>query len=182
MTPVPLREDFVSVDVRGLASRSDDAGQVRRLLSIAAVYDGMSRADAARIGGMDRQSLRDWVHRFNAEGPAGLVGRKAPGAPAKLTAAQLAELAAVVETGPDPVADGPVADGPVADGIVRWRCMDLRAWIEVRFGVVYHERSVSRLLNELGFSHISARPRHAGQAPEVLEDFKKTSPARWRRR
>ena len=177
MTPVPLREDFVSVDVRSLASRSDDADQVRRLLSIAAVYDGMSRADAARIGGMDRQSLRDWVHRFNAEGPAGLVGRKAPGAPAKLTAAQLAELAAVVETGPDPV-----ADGPVADGIVRWRCMDLRAWIEVRFGVVYHERSVSRLLNELGFSHISARPRHARQDPEALEDFKKTSAARWRRR
>ncbi len=188
MTPVPLREDFVSADVRGLASRSANADQVRRLLSIAAVYDGMSRTDAARIGGMDRQSLRDWVHRFNAEGPAGLVDRKAPGAPARLTAAQLTELAAVVESGPPgpvadgPVADGPVADGPAPDGIVRWRCMDLRAWIEVRFGVVYHERSVSRLLNALGFSHVSARPRHAGQAPEVLEDFKKTSRARWRRR
>ncbi len=170
MTPIPLREDFDSVGVRCLAWRCDDAAQVRRLLSIAAVYDGMSRAGAARIGGMDRQSLRDWVHRFNAEGPAGLIDRKAAGAPAKLTAAQLTELSAMVEIGPD----------PVADGVVRWRCLDLKAWIEDQFGVVYHERSVSRLLNELGFSHISARPRHAGQDPEVLEDFKKTSAARWR--
>lgn len=172
MTPIALREDFDSAGVRCLAWRCDDAAQVRRLLSIAAVYDGMSRAGAARIGGMDRQSLRDWVHRFNAEGPAGLIDRKAAGAPAKLTAAQLTELSARVEIGPD----------PVADGVVRWRCLDLKAWIEDRFGVVYHERSVSRLLKELGFSHISARPRHARQDPEVLEDFKKTSAARWRRR
>lgn len=171
MTPVPLREDFDSTRVRGLASRCADAAQARRLLSIAAVYDGMSRTDAARLGGMDRQTLRDWVHRFNEEGPGGLANRKAPGAPARLTAAQLRALAAVVETGPD----------PVTDGIVRWRCMDLKAWIEAQFGVVYHERSVSRLLHELGFSHVSARPRHAGQDAEVLEDFKKTSHAHWRR-
>ncbi len=111
MTPVPLREDFGSAGVRVLASHCDDANQVRRMLSIAAVYDGMSRTEAARIGGMDRQTLRDWVHRFNGEGPSGLAERKAPGAPAKLTAAQLTELAAVVESGPD----------PVADGVVRWR-------------------------------------------------------------
>lgn len=171
MTPVALREDFGSARVRALASRSDDADQARRLLSVAAVYDGMSRTEAARMGGMDRQTLRDWVHRFNEEGPAGLVSHKATGAPAKLTAAQLTELAAFVEAGPD----------PTVDGIVRWRCMDLKAWIEAQFGVAYHERTVSRLLHGLGFSHISARPRHAGQAPEVLEDFKKTSPARWRR-
>ena len=157
MTPVPLRDDFDSAGVRCLASGFDDADHVRRLLSIAAVYDGISRADAARIGGLDRQSLRDWVHRFNGEGPAGLIDRKAPGAPAKLAAPHLTELAAVVETGPD----------PVANGVVRWRCMDYRAWIEVQFGVVYHERSVSRLLNELGFSPISARPRHAGQTHEL---------------
>lgn len=171
MTPVALREDFDSGRVRLMASRCDDADQVRRLLSIAVVYDGMSRTEAAGIGGMDRQTLRDWVHRFNAEGPAGLVNRRAPGASAKLTAAQMSELAAVVETGPD----------LVADSIVRWRCLDLKAWIEAHFGVVYHERSVSRLLNELGFSHVSARPRHAGQDTEVLEDFKKTSRVRWRR-
>ena len=172
MVVVPLREDFDAAQVRAHASRCDDGNQARRLLSIAAVYDGMSRRDAARLGGMDRQTLRDWVHRFNGEGPEGLLDRKAPGAPAKLTASQLEVLAGVVERGPD----------PVSDGIVRWRRMDLKAWIEGQFGVVYHERSVSRLLAQLGFSHISARPRHPGQDAAVMEDFKKTFPARWRRR
>ncbi len=168
---VPLREDFDAAQARSHASRCDDGNQARRLLSIAAIYDGMSRADAAQIGGMDRQTLRDWVHRFNEEGPAGLLDHKAPGASPKLTVSQLAELAAVVDTGPD----------PVSTGIVRWRRMDLKRWIEEQFGVVYHDRSVSRLLDQLGFSHISARPRHPGQDEAVLEDFKKTSPARWRR-
>ena len=168
---IALREDFDAAQVRWHASRCVDGHQARRLLSIAAIYDGMSRAAAARIGGMERQSLRDWAHRFNAEGPSGLRNRKAPGASAKLTAAQSADLAAVVESGPD----------PVLDGIVRWRRMDLKLWIEAQFGVVYHDRSVSRLLAQLGFSHISARPRHPGQDEAVLEDFKKTSRARWRR-
>jgi transposase len=131
----------------------------------------MSRADAARIGGMDRQTLRDWVHRFNRHGSDGLIDGKAQGASPKLTASQLEELAAVVETGPD----------PLSDGIVRWRRIDLKVWIEAHFGIVYHERSVSRLLEQMGFSHISARPRHPGQDEAVMEDFKKTSPARWRR-
>jgi len=168
---IPLREDFDATQARWHASRCDDANQARRLLSIAAIYDGMSRAAAAQIGGMDRQTLRDWVHRFNEAGPEGLLDLKAAGASAKLTGSQLAELAGVVETGPD----------PVSDGIVRWRRMDLKLWIEAQFGVVYHDRSVSRLLGQLGFSHISARPRHPGQDKAVLEDFKKTSPARWRR-
>ncbi len=168
---VALREDFDAARVRTHASRCADGNQARRLLSIAAVYDGMSRADAALIGGMDRQTLRDWVYRFNEEGPEGLLDRKANGASPKLTAYQLADLAAVVESGPD----------PASDGIVRWRRMDLKVWIEAQFGVVYHDRSVSRLLERLGFSHISARPRHPGQDEAVLEDFKKTSPARWRR-
>ncbi len=132
---------------------------------------GHSRSAAARLGGMDRQTLRDWVHRFNAEGPEGLVNRPLPGAPMKLTAAQLESLAAVVESGPD----------PEVDGVVRWRRVDLAAWIEGRFGAHYHERSVSRLLKRLGFSHISARPLHPAQDPAVLEDFKKTSRAPWRR-
>ncbi len=123
MTRVTLREDYDSATVRRLASRCDDADQARRLLSIAAVYDGMSRTDAARIGGMDRQTLRDWSHRFNEEGLSGLVNRKAPGAPVKLTVSQLAELAALVEDGPD----------PAGDGVVRWRCLDLKIWIEDRF-------------------------------------------------
>ncbi len=164
---IALRKDFSVEDLRGLARQSRDTRQCRRLLALAAVAEGRSRAEAAEIGGMDRQTLRDWVHRFNAEGPEGLLDRKTEGPPPKLTAEQKAELAAIVERGPD----------REETGLVRWRRVDLKAVIEDRFGVVYHERSVSRLLHELGFSHLSARPRHAAQKAEVLEGFKKTSHA-----
>ena len=165
---IALRADYDAASVRTAARAARDAGQARRLLAIAVVYDGLSRSAAAEVGGMDRQTLRDWVHRFNAEGPAGLINRLAPGARRRLTADQLAELSEIVESGPD----------PATDGVVRWRRVDLKAIIEERFGVVYHERSVSRLLHQLGFSHLSARPRHPAQKAEVLEDFKKTSRAR----
>lgn len=171
MPAITLREDYRAEDVRAVAARAKDGKQARRLLSIAAVYDGMSRAEAARIGSMDRQTLRDWVHRFNAEGPEGLFDRKAPGAASKLMRAQLAELARIVEAGPD----------PGRGGVVRWRCIDLKELIRERFGVDYHERSVAKLLAALGFSHISARPRHVGQEPEVLEEFKKNSRTVWPR-
>lgn len=167
MPGIPLRDDFDAGMVRKAAKVASDATQARRLLAIAAVYDGLNRARAARIGGMDRQTLRDWVHRFNEAGPDGLVNRTAPGAEAKLTRAQLAELAEIVETGPD----------PETDGVVRWRRVDLKEVIERRFGAVYHERSVSRLLHDLGFAHLSARPRHPEQDPAMLETFKKTSRA-----
>ncbi len=150
---VPLRDDFDADGVRALAARCDNVNQARRLLSIAAVYDGMNRCDAARVGGMDRQTLRDWVHRFNADGPDGLRDGKAKGAAPRLTPAQLAELAEVVERGPD----------PLTDGVERWRRIDLKAWIEARFGVVYHDRSVSRLLKQLGLSHIRGKPGHPGR-------------------
>lgn len=166
MSAIPLRTDYDASKARALARRSSNANQVRRLLAIAAVYEGMNRAGAAAVGGMDRQSLCNWVHRFNAEGPAGLIDRKPPGAVPKLTAAERAELAALVEAGPD----------PQVDGVVRWRRIDLKEVIRDRFGVDYHERSVSRLLHELGFSHMSARPRHPGQDPEMLETYKKISP------
>ena len=172
MSAIPLRTDYDAADARGLARKANDPKQVRRLLAIAAVYDGMNRANAAAIGGMDRQSLRDWVHRFNTDGPEGLHDLKPPGAVPKLTAAEKAELMALVETGPD----------PQVDGVVRCRRIDLKEVIRDRFGVDYHERSVSRLLHELGFSHMSARPRHPGQDPEMLETFKKTSPGRSPRR
>ena len=165
---IALREDFSSVDLRALARASRDTRQCRRLLALAAVAERRSRAEAAEIGGMDRQTLRDWVHRFNAEGPEGLLDRKTEGPQPKLTAEQKAELAVIVESGPD----------HKTDGLVRWRRVDLKAVIEDRFGVVYHERSVSRLLHELGFAHLSARARHPAQKAEVLEDFKKTSRAR----
>ena len=169
MMTVSLREDFDAFQARSHASRCRGGNQTRQLLSIAAIYDGMSRTDAAHIGGMDRQTLRDWVHRFNEQGPEGLLDLKAPGASPKLTASQWEALAAVVEA------------GPVSDGVVRWRRMDLKLWIEEQFGVVYNDHSVSRLLEQMGFSHISARPRHPGQDEAALEDFKKSFRARWRR-
>lgn len=163
---IALRRDYDAAMLREAARQAVEAAQARRLLALAAVYDGLSRAAAAKLGGMDRQTLRDWVHRFNQAGPRGLLNRKAPGANCKLTPGQRAELAAMVEDGPE----------PETDAVVRWRRIDLKAVIERRFGVSYHERSVSRLLHQLGFSHVSARPRHPEQDAEALAAFKKTSP------
>ena len=165
---VEIKPSHTPSQLRRLAASSKDANQSRRLLSIAAVLDGMSRADAAKIGGMDRQTLRDWVHRFNAHGPAGLKDNRRRGNPRRLSVAQQAELAQIVETGPD----------RVADGVVRWRRVDLQHVIEARFGVAYHERTIGKLLKTLGFSHVSARPRHPKQDGEVIQAFKKTSRAR----
>ena len=131
----------------------------------------MSREEAARVGGMDRQTLRDWAHRFNAEGPEGLKNRAGAGRRRRLTEAQMQELAEIVETGPD----------PAVDGVVRWRRIDLKRLIEERFGVAYSERAVSDLLARLAFSYISGRPQHPRQDERVLEAFKKTSRARLRR-
>jgi transposase len=172
MPSVQLRSDYDAAGVRGLARSAVDADQVRRLLAIAAVYEGMSREDAARIGGMDRQTLRDWVHRFNAEGAAGLVNRAPPGNPRRLTGEQEAELARIVEGGPGPAGQ---------DHLARWRCADLQVLILERWGVDYHERTIGKLLDRLGFSHITTRPRHYRQDPAAMEAFKKTSPRRSRR-
>jgi transposase len=165
---IEMRTDFSASELRRLAKSSKDSKQSRRLLSLAAVLDGMSREDAARVGGMDRQTLRDWVHRFNEVGPDSLKDAWNGGPQPRLSVAQKAELAGIVETGPD----------PAVDGIVRWRRIDLQKLIEERFGVVYHERYVGTLLKELGFSHISARPRHPAQDGEIVEAHKKTSRAR----
>lgn len=165
---VSLRSDFDARQLRKLASLCKNARQSRRLLSLAAVYDGMTRAEAAKIGGMDRQTLRDWVHRFNDEGPEGLANRKGAGRVRYLNDNQMRALGEIVETGPD----------PSMDGVVRWRRIDLKRVIEARFGVVYSERTISNLLADLGFSHISARPQHPKQDERVIEAFKKTSPAR----
>jgi transposase len=165
---VRMRADFSAAELRRLAKISKDANQSRRLLALAAVLDGMSREDAARVGGMDRQTLRDWVHRFNATGPDGLKDAWWSGPKPRLSLEQKAELAQIVETGPD----------PAIDGVVRWRRVDLQKLIRERFGVDYHERYVSTLLKELGFSHMSARPRHPAQDGRIVEAFKKTSRAR----
>ena len=163
---VELRTDFDSPGLRVLAKACKDAKQARRLLSIAGIYDGMSRGEAARIGGMDRQILRDWVLRFNEFGPEGLIDRKAPGAPRRLNAEQMAELGEIVAAGPD----------PCVHGVARWRCRDLQGVIEERFGVAYKERAVGNLLKVLGFSHMSGRPQHPRQDARVIDAFKKTSP------
>ena len=164
---VEIKPSHTPSQLRRLAASSKDANQSRRLLSIAAVLDGMSRAEAAKIGGMDRQTLRDWAHRFNTHGPAGLKDNRRRGNPRRLSSAQQAELAQIVETGPD----------RAADGVVRWRRVDLQHVIEERFGVAYHERTIGKLLRRLGFRHISARPRHLGQDPARIEEFKKTLPS-----
>ena len=162
---VDLRTDFDAVELRRLAKGCKNAKQSRRLLSIAAVLDGMNRTDAAKIGGMDRQTLRDWVHRFNEFGPDGLANRRPSGAPPRMTQAQKIEFSTLVETGPD----------RESDGVVRWRRIDLQRVVKERFGIEYHERYIGTLLKRLGFSHISARPYHPAQDAEIIEAFKKTS-------
>jgi transposase len=162
------RRLFGRGELRALARRSKDVAQSRRLLSLAAIRDGKDRGEAAQIGGMDRQTLRDWVHRFNAGGPDGLIDNWTDGPTPRLSANQLAELVTIVTTGPD----------RKVDGVVRWRRIDLKRVIAERFGVDYHERYVGKLLKKLGFSHMSARPRHPAQDEQIVEAFKKTSRAR----
>ena len=122
---IAVRNDVEAEELRVLAGRVKDANQVRRLLSIAAILDGMDREEAARIGGMDRQTLRDWVHRFNAQGLDGLINIKPPGRPSRLSDQQKEDLCELVEAGPD----------PQKDGVARWRCVDLKRVLGQRFGV-----------------------------------------------
>lgn len=164
---VRRRDDDRASDLRGLACKARDGAQARRLMALAAVVDGKSRAAAAAVGLMDRQTLRDWVVRFNAEGPEGLIDRTSPGRPPKLTPAQKQELRQVVEDGPRK---------HVAD-LVRWRRTDLAAVAKARFDVDCHATTIGRVLRELGFSHISPRPRHPAKDEQAAEEFKKTSPS-----
>src|SRR3954453_15670056 len=132
MTVAITRKELGAVELRRDARRGRDTAASRRMLALALVLEGSSREEAARAAGMDRQTLRDWVHRYNAEGLAGLHDRRRPGRKPRLTPEQEAELAAAVEQGPD----------PDRDGVVRWRRVDLRALIEARFAVRLHERTV----------------------------------------
>ena len=164
---IMVRKDFQAEELRCLACTVKDANQARRLLAIAAVCDGMDREEAARIGGMDRQTLRDWVHRFNEQGPDGLINIKPPGRRPRLSADQMEELCRLVEAGPD----------PQKDGVTRWRCVDLKRVLGERFGVDLSAVRLGRVLKDLGFSHISARPRHPAQDPQAIAAFKKTFPS-----
>lgn len=169
--PVRLRSDYEAGGLRRLARRSGDAGQTRRLLALAAIYDGASRTEAARRGGVGLQTVRDWVLAFNAAGPAGLVGGKAPGNRPLLNGEQRRALRAVVEAGPI----------PAVHGVVRWRLIDLAQWVFVAFGIAISKPTLSRVLRGMGFRKLSARPRHHAQDTEAMETFKKTSRPSWTR-
>ena len=169
--PIPLREDFDAAQLRALAKKTRDANQSRRLLALAEVYDGRSRSDAARVGGVTLQIVRDWVLRFNAEGPDGLIDRKAPGKEPKLNDAQRQALARIVDSGPI----------PAVHGVVRWRLVDLAQWMRDEFGIQIAKQTLSRELRAMGYRKLSARPRHRAQNEHALEAFKKTSQPSWKR-
>lgn len=169
-SPVPLRDDFDAAALRRLARRTGNANQGRRLLALAAIYDGGSRGDAARIGSVGLQTVRDWVLRFNAAGPDRLVDGKAPGQTPKLNDAQRQALARTVESGPV----------PAVHGVVRWRLIDLAQWAREEFGISIAKQTLSRELRAMGFRKLSARPRHHAQNEHAAEAFKKNSPPSWR--
>lgn len=168
---IALRPDYDAAQLWALAKATRDAGQSRRLLALAEIYDGGSRTRAARIGGVGLQTIRDWVVRFNARGPEGLIDGKAPGNTCKLNKSQRQALANIVESGPT----------PAIHGVVRWRLKDLTLWIWEEFQISLSETTLSRELRSLGYRKLSARPRHYAQNPEALEAFKKTSRPPWKR-
>ena len=165
-----LRNDFHGSALRRLARQSHNASQTRRLLALAEIYRGGSRSDAARIGGGGVPIVRDWVVRFNAKGPDGLLNGKAPGAPSILDS-QRQVLRRAVE-------DGPI---PAVHGVVRWRLIDLARWLFEEFRLEISKQTLSRELRNMGFRKLSARPRHHAQDEEAAAAFKKTSPLSWRK-
>ena len=167
---IPLRGDFDASQLRVLARKSKDGPQARRLLALAAIYEGATRSEAAKIGGVGLQIIRDWVLRFNAWGPDGLLDSKAPGQPPKLNNTQRQAVARMIESGPI----------PAVHGVVRWRLVDLAQWIFEEFRITIAKQTLSRELRAMGYRKLSARPRHHAQAAGAIENFKKTSPRVWR--
>jgi transposase len=160
---VRVRGDYEAAQIRVLAKRSKNAAQTRRLLALAAIYDGRSRTEAARIGGVGLQTVRDWVLAFNAEGPPGLVNGKAPGNASLLNEQQRQTLHRIVESGPL----------PAVHGVVRWRLIDLAQWVFDEFRISISKQTLSRELRAVGFRKLSARPRHHAQDAATLAAFKK---------
>ena len=167
--PVPLRNDFDAAAVRWIARKSKDGPQARRLLALAAIYEGASRTEAARIGGVTLQVVRDWVVKFNAHGPEGLIDRKPPGRSSKLTETHRATLAGLLDTGPI----------PAIHGVVRWRLIDLTQWLWDEFCLSISRQTLSRELRAMGYRKLSARPRHHAQNEHAADAFKKSSPPVW---
>jgi len=160
------RDDLDSAGLRAAAAGSSDARQARRLLALAMVLDGHSRLLAAQAGGMERQTLRDWVHRYNARGVDGLRDVRYKGRAPALSPEQMQALKDLVLTGPE----------LKRDGVVRWRCVDLRAQIKAKFDVEVHERTVGKLLRRLRLTRLQPRPFHPKTDVAAQEAYKKTSP------
>jgi transposase len=160
------RAEFSAGELRRLAAKTRDGAVVRRLLAIASILEGQPRAEAARGNGMDRQTLRDWVLRYNDQGVGGLRSRVSPGRPAALNDEQMQEVRTLVLDGPD----------PERNPVIRWRCADLRDEIAARWSVALTERSVGRLLHRLGMTRLQPRPYHPKKDPTAQAAFKKTSP------
>ena len=164
--PIPLRADFDARMMRAAAKRSKNGPQARRLLALAAIYNGATCAEAAEIGGVTRQIVRDWVVKFNADEPGGLIDRKQPGQPSRLNDAHRA-LVAILKSGPI----------PAIHVVERWRIVDLCQWLFEEFRVIIAKQTLSRELRALGYRKLSARPRHHAQADGAIEQFK-TFPTR----
>jgi transposase len=157
------RLELSAAQLRRLASRSVDGRLACRILAIALVLEGTSRGEAASACGMDRQTLRDWVHRYNHEGIDGLSDARRSGRPAALSAEQMEDLKALVLAGPD----------LAIHGVTRWRCVDLCAVIADRHGVVVHERTVGKMLRRMGLTRLQPRPYHPKKDGAAQEAFKK---------
>ena len=169
--PIPLRADYDATRLRLAARDSRDAGQTRRLLALSAIYDGATRTEAASIGGVTVQIVRDWVVKLNTSGTEALVDYKGPGPQPILTDAHRRALARALE-------DGPI---PAIHGVVRWRVIDLVQWLSDTFQVTVSKQTLSRELRGMGYRRLSARPRHHAQAAGAIEAFKKACPRVWTR-
>ena len=165
------RTDLTSGELRALSVKCPNGAQVRRMLAMALVLEGRPRSEAASINGMDRQTLCDWVHRYNAAGIEGLKTRKSPGQAPRLSQQQKAELRELVVKGPD----------LAIHKVVRWRCVDLQAEVARRWSIEVHESTIGRWLGALGLTRLQPRPVHPKKDPEAETDFKKTLPP-WRAR
>ncbi|WFU08095.1 IS630 family transposase (plasmid) [Rhizobium sp. CB3090] len=166
-TALKIREDYTADELRRLARQSRDADWSRRLLALSVIYEGGSRSQAASIGGVGLQIIRDWVERFNLHGPDGLKTGKATGREPLLDDKQRKALAEAVEKGPV----------PYLDGVVRWRLVDLVQWLWQEHRVLVSRQTLGRELNAMGYRKLTARPKHHAQDPQAIEEFKKNFPA-----
>jgi putative transposase len=169
--PIRLRSDFDASQLRAVARKTKNAAQARRLLALAAIYEGGTRTEAAQIGGVTLQIVRDWVLKFNAQGPEGLIDRKPTGQPSRLTDQHRQHLVQMIEAGPI----------PAVHGVVRWRLVDLIQWLWDEYHVPIAKQTLSREVRALGYRKLSARPRHHAKSDAAVAAFKKTSPRVWRK-